>query len=73
MMDQLVTQGIVWLQRQGRMGGRGTGGEDGQSMVEYSVVVALIAIVCMGAIQALGGGIGQVFQNILNHIQSVAR
>jgi len=68
MMDQVVTQGIVWLQRHGRMGG-----EDGQSMVEYSVVVALIAIVCMGAIQALGGGIVQVFQNILNHIQSVAR
>jgi len=73
MMDQLVTQGMIWLQSQGSRTRMGTGGEDGQSMVEYSVVVALIAIVCMATIQALGGGIGQVFQNILNHIQSVAR
>ena len=45
--------------------------EDGQSMVEYSIVAALIAVVCMVAIQALGGGIAQVFTNILTRISGI--
>ena len=47
------------------------GQERGQSMVEYSIVAALIAIVSMTAVQALGGGIATVFQNILNKIQGI--
>ncbi len=47
------------------------GREQGQSMVEYSIVAALIAIVSMTAVQALGGGIATVFQNILNKIQGI--
>jgi Flp pilus assembly pilin Flp len=43
----------------------------GQSMVEYAIVAALIAIVAMAAVQALGGGIAQVFQNILSRIQGI--
>jgi Flp pilus assembly pilin Flp len=43
----------------------------GQSMVEYAIVAALIAVVAMAAVQALGGGIAQVFQNILTRIQSI--
>lgn len=46
-------------------------GDSGQSMVEYAIVAALIAIVTMGAVQALGGGIAQVFQNILGRIQGI--
>ncbi len=47
------------------------GQQRGQSMVEYSIVAALIAIVSMTAVQALGGGIATVFQNILNKIQGI--
>jgi len=43
----------------------------GQSMVEYAIVAALIAVVAMAAVQALGGGIAQVFQNILGNIQGL--
>lgn len=43
----------------------------GQSMVEYAIVAALIAIVAMAAVQALGGGIAQVFINILNSILGI--
>ena len=46
--------------------------EAGQSMVEYAIVAALIAVVAMAAVQALGGGVAQVFQNILGHIQGIA-
>lgn len=45
--------------------------QSGQSMVEYAIIAALIAIVAMAAVQALGGGIAQVFTNILNRILSI--
>lgn len=50
-----------------RLGSR----EAGQSMVEYSIVAALIAIVSMAAVQALGGGVAQVFTNILTRISAI--
>ena len=45
--------------------------QEGQSMVEYAIVAALIAIVAMGAIQALGLGIVGVFQRILSSISGI--
>ena len=45
--------------------------ESGQSMVEYAVVVGLIAIIAMAGVQAFGQGITQVFQQLLSKIQSV--
>lgn len=46
-------------------------GQAGQSMVEYAIVAALIAIVSMAAVEALGGGIAQVFNNILSSISGI--
>ncbi len=46
-------------------------GEEGQTMVEYSIVAALIAVVAMAAVQALGVGITGVFNDILESITSV--
>ena len=43
----------------------------GQSMVEYAILAALIAIVAMVAVQALGGGIATVFQNILGRLSGL--
>jgi Flp pilus assembly pilin Flp len=52
--------------------GRGLGAaQTGQSMVEYAILAALIAVVAMVAVQALGGGIAQVFQNILGRISGI--
>ena len=45
-----------------------TAGERGQTMVEYSIVAALIAVVAMVAVQALGVGVTTVFNNIVNAI-----
>ena len=45
--------------------------QTGQSMVEYAILAALIAVVAMVAVQALGGGIAQVFQNILGRISGI--
>mgnify|MGYP000880182800 CR=1 FL=1 len=44
--------------------------DEGASMVEYAILVALIAI---AAVQSLGNGIAQVFQNILGRIQGLGR
>lgn len=59
---------VLGLQTLGRRLGAG---QAGQSMVEYAIVAALIAVVAMAAVQALGGGIAQVFQNILGRIQGI--
>ena len=45
--------------------------QNGQSMVEYAILAALIAIVAMAAVQALGGGITTVFQNILGRLSGL--
>jgi Flp pilus assembly pilin Flp len=44
---------------------------EGQTMVEYSIVAALIAVVAMVAVQALGVGITQVFNNIVDSITTM--
>lgn len=48
-----------------------TGEEEGQSLVEYAIAVALIAVVAMGAIQALGGGIANLFTRLLGRISGI--
>ena len=45
-----------------------TGGESGQSMVEYALVTALIAVVALVAVQTLGEGIVSVFEAITDEI-----
>ena len=38
--------------------------EDGQSLAEYALILALIAILCVGALTALQGGIDTILTNI---------
>jgi Flp pilus assembly pilin Flp len=45
--------------------------EVGQTMVEYAIVAALIAIVAMVAVEALGGGINDVFTRITDEITTI--
>jgi pilus assembly protein Flp/PilA len=47
------------------------GGEAGQTMVEYAIVAALIAVVAMVAVETLGTGISDVFNNIADEITSI--
>ncbi|MDI6857204.1 MAG: Flp family type IVb pilin [Dehalococcoidia bacterium] len=46
-------------------------GDAGQTMVEYAIVAALIAVVAMAAVQALGGGVTTVFNNIVDAITGI--
>jgi len=44
--------------------------EDGPTAVEYAVMLALIVIVCLTAIQAIGTNASQTFQNIADTLPS---
>jgi Flp pilus assembly pilin Flp len=39
--------------------------ERGQTLVEYALIIALVSIVLVAALQALEGGIGGVFNDIV--------
>ncbi len=45
--------------------------EVGQSMVEYAIVLALVALIAMVGVQAFGQGVQQVFQHLLSKIQGI--
>ncbi len=47
--------------------------EKGQSMVEYAIVVAVVAIAALAAVQLFGTGVSTVFQNLLLKVQGLAR
>jgi Flp pilus assembly pilin Flp len=40
-------------------------------MVEYGLLVALVAVAALGAIQTLGGGISTFFARLLTHFQGL--
>lgn len=42
--------------------------EDGPTAVEYAVMLALIVIVCLTAITAIGNNANQTFQDVANQL-----
>jgi pilus assembly protein Flp/PilA len=42
--------------------------EEGQSMVEYGLIVVLIAVVVIIALTAIGGNLTGLFNNIAGHL-----
>ena len=42
--------------------------EEGATMVEYALMVALIAVVCVAAVQALGLGVQGTFNTIVGSL-----
>jgi pilus assembly protein Flp/PilA len=43
-----------------------TAREEGATMVEYGLMVALIALVCIGAVALVGGQLSTLFNNVKN-------
>ena len=46
--------------------------EEGQDLLEYALLVALIALVAFGAVQMAGGSVNDIFTNISNSLNGVA-
>jgi pilus assembly protein Flp/PilA len=42
--------------------------EEGQGLIEYALIVLLIAIVVIGVLTAVGGQVNGVFQDIFNEL-----
>jgi pilus assembly protein Flp/PilA len=42
--------------------------DDGQDLLEYALLIALIALVCVGAVALAGTSVSQVFANIAAQI-----
>ena len=42
--------------------------EEGQTMAEYAVVLAVITLVVIAALTALSGGIGNALSNVTSHL-----
>ncbi len=60
MLLNLVMQAKQWLSL-------ATGKEqEGQGLIEYALIILLIAIAVIGILTALGGGIGDTFQSIID-------
>ncbi len=45
--------------------------ENGQGMVEYGLILGLIALVAVGAVILLGGGVGDMFDNAKTQLDAV--
>jgi pilus assembly protein Flp/PilA len=54
----MLTQFLLWIKSVGLS-------EEAQGLVEYALIIALIAIVLVGALVALEGGINGVFGEII--------
>jgi pilus assembly protein Flp/PilA len=46
--------------------------EEGQDLLEYALLVALIALVAFGAVQLAGGSVNTIFGNIATKLGGVA-
>lgn len=44
------------------------GGEDGQGLAEYGLILALVAVVCVGALTALQGGISNTLNSVTSNL-----
>ncbi|MCF0133727.1 MAG: Flp family type IVb pilin [Mogibacterium sp.] len=42
--------------------------EEGQGMVEYGLILALVAVVVIGALTLLGGGINDIFGKVTDEL-----
>ena len=45
--------------------------DEGATMVEYGLMVALIAVVCIVAVGTLGGNINDMFGDVATEVESV--
>ena len=49
-----------------------TSGEEGQDLLEYALLVALIALVAVGAITLAGKNVNTIFGNVANQLTTAA-
>jgi Flp pilus assembly pilin Flp len=58
---RILSEGLIQL-------GARAAGEDGQALVEYALLLALIALVCFGAVNEFGLGVSSLYSKINAHM-----
>jgi len=46
--------------------------EEGQDLIEYALLVALISLVCVAALTTAGSQVNEIFTNIKNRLTTAA-
>jgi pilus assembly protein Flp/PilA len=46
--------------------------EEGQDLIEYALLVALISLVCVAALTTAGSQVNTIFENIKNRLTTAA-
>lgn len=52
--------------------GRAGGSDEGQDLLEYALLVALVAIIAMGAVTLAGGAVNTIFSTIASALSNAA-
>ena len=65
-VNDILTAAYVWLTNRVKA-------DEGQGLVEYALIIALVAIALIAALQFLGGGIQNVFGNIGNALNDATQ
>ncbi len=47
--------------------------EDGQGMVEYGLVIALVSVVLIGALTAMNGSLNEIFAKISDTLSNASK
>lgn len=58
----------MWLGRRARQASQSRGWEQGQSMVEYALILVLVTLVVISVLVLFGSQISSEFQNIANNL-----
>jgi pilus assembly protein Flp/PilA len=45
-------------------------GEEGQAMVEYGLILALISVVAIGALALIGTNVNEVFNSVVTELEA---
>jgi pilus assembly protein Flp/PilA len=45
--------------------------DEGQDLLEYALLIGLIALIAVGAVTAAGGNVNRIFQNIVTELAKV--
>ena len=61
MFDRIKTAAVIFIKR-----------EDGPTAVEYAVMLALIIVVCITAITAIGTNANKTFSNVASNLNTAS-
>ena len=63
-VDALILEAIMFQVRDGQRGDAEAPGEEGQGLVEYGLILGLIALIAIGAVMFLGSSMNTMFSNL---------